>query len=120
MRPAQFIPATKSVDDQLRDFKSTRQHMAVVVDEFGGTAGIVTLEDALEVIVGEIRDEHDVEEPDVRRESADVVSVNVSPAPVSRLPGTLRSLTLRPESGFPRLCLHFEGTRRPAVHCIAI
>ena len=52
--------------------------------------------------------------------SADVVSVNVSPAPVSRLPGTLRSLTLRPESGFPRLCLHFEGTRRPAVHCIAI
>lgn len=76
VRPAQFIPGTKSVDAQLRDFKSTRQHMAVVVDEFGGTAGIVTLEDALEVIVGEIRDEHDVEEPDVRRESPDAMSVS--------------------------------------------
>jgi putative hemolysin len=75
VRPAQFIPGTKAVDAQLRDFKSTHQHMAVVVDEFGGTSGIVTLEDALEVIVGDIRDEHDVEEPDVRRE-ADSLSVS--------------------------------------------
>jgi putative hemolysin len=75
VRPAQFIPGTKAVDAQLRDFKSTHQHMAVVVDEFGGTSGIVTLEDALEVIVGDIRDEHDVEEPDVRRE-ADALSVS--------------------------------------------
>lgn len=65
---AQFIPATKPVDDQLRDFKASRRHLAVVVDEFGGTAGIVTLEDALELIVGDIRDEHDVEEADVRRD----------------------------------------------------
>jgi len=70
VRPAQFIPGTKPVDDQLRDFKAWRRHLAVVVDEFGGTAGIVTLEDALEVIVGDIRDEHDVEEPDVRRDGA--------------------------------------------------
>ena len=69
VRAAQFIPATKPVDDQLRDFRASHQHLAVVVDEFGGTAGIVTLEDALEVIVGEIRDEHDVEEPDVRRDA---------------------------------------------------
>lgn len=69
VRPAQYIPATKAVDDQLRDFKAARRHLAVVVDEFGGTAGIVTLEDALEVIVGDIRDEHDVEEPDVVREA---------------------------------------------------
>jgi putative hemolysin len=75
VRPAQFIPGTKAVDAQLRDFKSTHQHMAVVVDEFGGTSGIVTLEDALEVIVGDIRDEHDVEEPEVRRE-ADAFSVS--------------------------------------------
>ncbi|MDA1082466.1 MAG: hemolysin family protein [Gemmatimonadetes bacterium] len=68
VRPAQFIPATKPVDDQLRDFKELSRHMAIVADEFGGTAGIVTLEDALEVIVGEIRDEHDVEEPEIRRE----------------------------------------------------
>jgi CBS domain containing-hemolysin-like protein len=76
VRPAQFIPGAKTVDDQLRDFKATRQHMAVIVDEFGGTAGIVTLEDALEVIVGDIRDEHDVEEPDVKRESPDAFSVS--------------------------------------------
>ena len=67
VRTAQFIPATKPVDDQLRDFRASHQHLAVVVDEFGGTAGIVTLEDTLEVIVGEIRDEHDIEEADVRR-----------------------------------------------------
>lgn len=67
VRPAQFIPATKPVDELLHDLKASQQHMAVVVDEFGGTAGIVTLEDVLEVIVGEIRDEHDVEEPEIRR-----------------------------------------------------
>ena len=76
VRPAQFIPATKAVDDQLRDFKASRQHLAVVADEFGGTAGIVTLEDALEVIVGEIRDEHDVEEAEVRRDPDGAVSVS--------------------------------------------
>lgn len=76
VRPAQFIPATKPVDDQLRDFKASRQHLAVVVDEFGGTAGIITLEDALEVIVGDIRDEHDVEEADVRRDDCGRLSVS--------------------------------------------
>jgi CBS domain containing-hemolysin-like protein len=75
-RPALYIPGTKLVDQQLKDFKASRQHMAVVVDEFGGTAGIVTLEDALEVIVGDIRDEHDVEEPDVKRESEGVFSIS--------------------------------------------
>lgn len=75
VRPAQFIPGTKAVDAQMRDFKATRQHMAVVVDEYGGTAGVVTLEDALEVIVGDIRDERDVEEPDVKRDGVDTLSV---------------------------------------------
>lgn len=65
-RPAQFIPGTKAAGDQLRDFRVSGFHMAIVVDEFGGTAGVITLEDALEVIVGEIRDEHDVEEAEVR------------------------------------------------------
>lgn len=61
-RPATFIPETKSCEEQLRDFKFTRTHIAIVVDEFGGTAGLLTIEDLLEEIVGDIRDEYDVEE----------------------------------------------------------
>jgi putative hemolysin len=68
MRSASFIPATKTIDQQLRDFKSQRTHIAIVIDEFGGTAGIVTIEDVLEEIVGDIRDEYDEEEPDIVQE----------------------------------------------------
>jgi len=68
VRGAVFIPTTKTIDAQLRDFKSSRTHIAIVSDEYGGTAGLVTIEDVLEEIVGEIRDEYDVEEPDVERE----------------------------------------------------
>jgi putative hemolysin len=64
-RPASFIPETKSCDEQLRDFKTTRTHIAIVVDEFGGTAGLLTIEDLLEEIVGDIRDEYDIEEPPI-------------------------------------------------------
>ena len=71
VRPPVFIPGTKSVDEQLREFRSTHRHIAIVVDEYGGTAGLVTMEDALELIVGEIRDEHDIEEPDVEQEGED-------------------------------------------------
>ena len=67
VRPALFIPASKNVEAQLREFRATRRHLAIVVDEFGGTAGLVTLEDVLELIVGDIRDEGDVERPDVER-----------------------------------------------------
>ena len=62
IRPAAFVPEGKTLDRQLRDFKRGPSHMAVVVDEFGGTAGIITLEDILEQIVGEIQDEHDTDE----------------------------------------------------------
>lgn len=67
IRPALFIPGTKTVEAQLRDFRQTRRHLAIVVDEFGGTAGLVTLEDALELIVGDIQDEGDVERPEIER-----------------------------------------------------
>lgn len=67
VRPALFIPSSKSVEKQLREFRSSRRHIAIVVDEFGGTAGLVTLEDALELIVGDIQDEGDVEIPEVER-----------------------------------------------------
>ena len=62
IREAYFIPETKKIDDLLKEFQTKRIHMAIVVDEFGGTSGIVTLEDILEVIVGDICDEHDDDE----------------------------------------------------------
>ncbi|GGO80718.1 hemolysin family protein [Wenjunlia tyrosinilytica] len=65
MRPAAFIPDTKPVADLLREMQKDRNHVAVVIDEYGGTAGIVTIEDILEEIVGEITDEYDREMPPV-------------------------------------------------------
>lgn len=61
-RPVVLVPESKRLDILLRDFKSNRQHMAMVVDEYGGVAGLVTIEDVLEEIVGEIDDEHDAED----------------------------------------------------------
>ncbi len=67
IRAPYFVPETKKVDDMLREFQNNRVHIAIVVDEFGGTCGIVTLEDVLEEIVGEIQDEYDDDDKSYRR-----------------------------------------------------
>jgi magnesium and cobalt transporter len=63
MRPAVFIPESKRLNVLLREFRTSRNHIAIVVDEYSGVAGLVTIEDVLEQIVGEIDDEHDLDEP---------------------------------------------------------
>ncbi len=65
MRPAYFVPESKPADDLLREMQARRQHLAIVIDEYGGTAGLVTIEDVLEEIVGEITDEYDQEVPPI-------------------------------------------------------
>jgi CBS domain containing-hemolysin-like protein len=75
LRAAQFVPESKRVSDLLQQMRTEKFHMAIVVDEYGDTAGLITMEDLLEEIVGEISDEYDVEEPDIERLSETVVRV---------------------------------------------
>ena len=70
IRPPYFVPETKKIDDLLRDFQENKVHIAIVVDEFGGTSGLITLEDILEEIVGEINDEYDEDEKNYVRINA--------------------------------------------------
>jgi len=67
LRTPVFVPESLSIDDLLHEFQRRKVHMAIVLDEYGGTAGLVTIEDLLEEIVGEIQDEYDVEEPLVEK-----------------------------------------------------
>ena len=76
IRPGTFVPETKRVPELLKEFQRKQVQMAIVVDEYGGTAGLVTIEDLLEEIVGEIQDEYDVEEPMVVRLSEDEVRID--------------------------------------------
>jgi CBS domain containing-hemolysin-like protein len=82
MRQVGYVPESKPVDELLREMQAKRTHMAIVIDEYGGTAGIVTIEDILEEIVGEITDEYDNEQPPVEWLSGDSARVT------ARLPVT--------------------------------
>jgi magnesium and cobalt transporter len=64
LRPAVFVPESKLLNALLRDFRANRNHIAIVVDEYGGVAGLITIEDVLEQIVGDIEDEHDIDDVD--------------------------------------------------------
>ena len=77
LRPAVFVPESKRLNVLLREFRANRNHMAIVVDEYGGVAGLVTIEDVLEQIVGEIEDEYDSDEPvdNIVREQSGVFRV---------------------------------------------
>ncbi len=75
MRQALFVPESKRLNVMLREFRMRRQHMAIVIDEYGAAAGLVTIEDILEQIVGEIADEHDLEEEYIFRRSNRVYTV---------------------------------------------
>jgi CBS domain containing-hemolysin-like protein len=75
-RPPYFVPETKHVDDLLADMRRDQVHMAIAVDEYGGTAGVVTVEDLLEEIVGEITDEYDIEDLDIQQLSDDEAIVD--------------------------------------------
>ena len=67
LRPSYFVPETKKINELLKEFQTKKNHMAVVIDEYGGTSGIITLEDILEEIVGEITDEGDEDSPLFRK-----------------------------------------------------
>ncbi len=67
VRPAHYVPETKRVNELLKEFQTEKIHMAIVVDEYGGTSGLVTLEDVIEEIVGEIQDEYDKESPQIQK-----------------------------------------------------
>jgi CBS domain containing-hemolysin-like protein len=76
VRPAKFVPETKRVATLLTEMQSENVHLAIVVDEYGGTAGLATLEDVLEELVGDIRDEFDIEEPEVSHRADGIVVVS--------------------------------------------
>ncbi len=76
VRPAYFVPEAKKVDELLEELQKQHKHMAIVIDEYGGVAGLVTIEDILEEIVGEIQDEYDTEEPPVEAVGPDEYIIN--------------------------------------------
>ena len=102
MRPAFYVPETKAVRDLLRDFRVQKIHIAIVLDEYGGTAGLVTIEDVLEELVGDISDEHEGVEPDMfTRVSENVIEADAL-LEIEQL-NRLTSLALPEDAGYTTL-----------------
>ena len=87
MRPATYVPDSKPIDELLREMQTRQSHVAIVVDEYGGTAGLATIEDILEEIVGEIADEYDQEQPTVEWLVPGTTARVTSRLPVDELAG---------------------------------
>ncbi|GAB1348421.1 hemolysin family protein [Ignavibacteriales bacterium] len=75
-RPAMFVPETKLISELMQEFQEKKLHMAIVIDEYGGTSGLITLEDILEEILGDIRDEYDKEEPTINKIGSNLFEVS--------------------------------------------
>ncbi len=134
VRPAAFVPETKNVAELLREMQREKQHMRVVIDEYGAVAGLVTIEDLLEAIVGEIDDEHDSAEPDdAVIEEADGSLVLSGGFEVGRLRDLLREQAReRPSGALPHAAepsaaenegefdpsAEYEGREDPALHLV--
>jgi CBS domain containing-hemolysin-like protein len=138
MRPVLFVPESKRVDEMLHEMRADKVHFAIVVDEYGGTVGVITLEDLIEEIVGEIRDERDTEEPGIRmlsnrewriparteiEEVADVIGVELPEGNYETVAGYILSLIGRiPEAGeivrAEALIFRIEQTTDRAIHMV--
>ena len=112
MRPVHYVPESKPVDALLSELQARRQHIAVVVDEYGGTAGLVTIEDVLEEIVGEITDEYDAEEVEV--EHLDDGAIRLSLALPGRRPRRAGRLHGRGRGRRQRRRAHGQAPRQGA------
>ena len=112
VREAQFTPETKPVADLMREMQQGKFHMAIVVDEYGGTAGLVTLEDLIEELIGEIVDEYDVEEPTMEPLPNGEIRVNASPCTIPRS----RTLQPRPTALVHVMMLRLCPPRRDPGH----
>jgi putative hemolysin len=102
IRPAMFVPETKPLRDLLTDFRQQKLHIAIVLDEYGGTAGLVTIEDVLEELVGEIADEHEPIEPAMLKRLSDGAAEADARLPVSELNRHL-ALSLPENAGYETL-----------------
>ena len=99
VRKAMFVPKTKKINDLLREFQSKKTHIAIVVDEYGGTAGLITLEDIIEEVVGEIWDEYDKEEDIIKKLDDDSYLV-LGKTPIDEINDAIGSQVITEETDF--------------------
>jgi magnesium and cobalt transporter len=120
MRPPLYVPVTKPLRDLLSDFRLQKIHIAIVTDEYGGTAGLVTIEDVLEELVGEIADEHEPGEPAMLKRISDTVAEADARIRLEEL-NRIMGLNLPEDAGFDTLGGYLSTTlgKIPPTGCVA-